>query len=78
MCNNYFTQFIFFIALNYICIKVKGFHSLRIQPSKYKLILMTTVVEPQKALQFFNTIGKLKNLKRTGWVNNGNNSIPGI
>jgi putative hydrolase of HD superfamily len=26
-------------------------------------------MDPHKALEFFNTIGKLKGLKRTGWVN---------
>ena len=26
-------------------------------------------VNPQKALKFFETVGKLKTLKRTGWVN---------
>jgi putative hydrolases of HD superfamily len=27
-------------------------------------------VDPKKALGFFNIVGKLKTLKRTGWVNN--------
>ena len=30
----------------------------------------TTAISPDAALKFFNTVGKLKTLKRTGWVNN--------
>lgn len=29
------------------------------------------VVDPIKAVQFFLVVGKLKRLKRTGWVNHG-------
>lgn len=32
--------------------------------------VMSSFVSPGNALKFFDTIGKLKNLKRTGWVNN--------
>jgi 5'-deoxynucleotidase YfbR-like HD superfamily hydrolase len=28
------------------------------------------VVDPFKALKFFEVVGKLKTLKRTGWVHN--------
>lgn len=32
---------------------------------------MSSPVDPTKAVNFFNVLGKLKTLKRTGWVNNG-------
>ena len=35
----------------------------------FRMSLSTTSVAPSKALQFFNVVGKLKTLKRTGWVN---------
>lgn len=31
---------------------------------------MSIPVHPSKALQFFDVVGRLKTLKRTGWVNN--------
>eukprot|EP01033_Poteriospumella_lacustris_P001582 gene1582-1147_t len=31
---------------------------------------MSSPIEPAKAVNFFNVLGKLKTLKRTGWVNN--------
>lgn len=33
-------------------------------------ILNESVVQAQKALEFFRVVGNLKNLKRTGWVHN--------
>ena len=30
---------------------------------------MSKPLSPLKCLNFFNTVGKLKTLKRTGWVN---------
>jgi hypothetical protein len=33
--------------------------------------VMSNIVSPQNSLKFFNTVGKLKLLKRTGWVDKG-------
>lgn len=32
---------------------------------------MATPVEVSKAMKFFEVVGQLKRLKRTGWVNHG-------
>lgn len=38
--------------------------------SKMSTITGATI-DPKKAMQFFAVVGRLKNLKRTGWVNHG-------
>ena len=47
----------------------------------YTSNLMATTpipVSPQSSLAFFNTVGKLKILKRTGWIHNGSLDISTI
>jgi hypothetical protein len=41
------------------------------QEIQFVMSQFKSVVEPRNALNFFNIVGKLKTLKRTGWVNNG-------
>jgi hypothetical protein len=36
----------------------------------YFALTTMSVIDPTKAVNFFNVIGRLKTLKRTGWVNN--------
>lgn len=42
---------------------------------KTPVIDSTRLVEAAKALEFFRVVGNLKNLKRTGWIHNGNIGI---
>jgi 5'-deoxynucleotidase YfbR-like HD superfamily hydrolase len=35
-------------------------------------------IDPLNALSFFRTVGKLKLLKRTGWVNHGNFNVTSV
>jgi hypothetical protein len=38
-------------------------------------VKMSSPVEVYRAMQFFEIVGKLKQVKRTGWVNHGRNSL---